>query len=202
MRGDPGRAIPVFERGLVVTRMADIPILFPFIAAPLGAAYTLAGRAHDALPLLEQAMRQATSLKLFADRALWLTWLGEALAAVGQVDRAGKQAAEAVTLAGLHGERGNQAYARRLAAEVAARREPPDFDSALDEYGDALRVSTELGMRPLAARCRLGLAVTHYRMGERAAARTEVAAAAEALREMGMVHWLSRAEALESELRG
>ena len=121
---------------------------------------------------------------------------------MGQVDRAGKQAAQAVTLAGLHGERGNQAYARRLAAEVAARREPPDFDSALDEYGDALRVSTELGMRPLAARCRLGLAVAHYRMGERAAARTEVAAAAEALREMGMVHWLGRAEALESELRG
>ena len=38
VRGDVDRAITVLERGLVVTRMADRAILFPFVASPLGRA--------------------------------------------------------------------------------------------------------------------------------------------------------------------
>ena len=49
VRGDPGRAIPALERGLVLIRVADIPLLFPFVAAPLGVAYALAGRVDEAL---------------------------------------------------------------------------------------------------------------------------------------------------------
>ena len=90
MRGDPERAIAVLERGLAVARMADIPLLFPFVAAPLGAAYALVGRVGDGLPLLEPGVRQAVSMNLQANHALRLTWLGEALLLGGQIERAAR----------------------------------------------------------------------------------------------------------------
>ena len=39
--GDHEGAIGPLERGLVITRLADIPFLFPLIAAPLGRAFAL-----------------------------------------------------------------------------------------------------------------------------------------------------------------
>jgi ATP/maltotriose-dependent transcriptional regulator MalT len=176
--------------------MADIPLLFPFVAAPLGAAYALAGRVDDALPLLEQGVRQAVSMNLLANHALRLTWFGEALLLAGQIERAGEQAAQALALAEHQGERGSQAYAWRLAGEIAGLREPPDVQAAVTAHRDALRLGTELGMRPLVARCHLGLAATHRRIGTQAEARTELDAAAKALRGLGMTHWLGRVEAL------
>jgi class 3 adenylate cyclase len=196
VRGDPERAIAVLERGLVVTRMADIPLLFPFLAAPLGAAYTLAGRVGDALPLLDQGVRQAVSMNLQAHHALRLTWLGEALALAGQMEQASQQAAQALALAERQRERGSQAYASRLAGDIAMLREPPDAQSALAAYRGALALASELGMRPLAARCRLGLGAALLRSGARSEAHTELGAAVEALRELRMTHWLPGAEAL------
>jgi class 3 adenylate cyclase/tetratricopeptide (TPR) repeat protein len=193
VRGDAGQAITVLEQGLVLTRMADASLLFPFVAAPLGAAYALAGRDDDAVPLLEEGLRQAAALNLLAHHPLRLTWLGEALLRAGQIDRAGEQAARARALAEQQGERGSHAYAWRLAGELAERRDPPDVEAAVDAYGNALRLATEPGMRPLVARCRLGLA--SLRQGSGAAggdARAARDAAAEALRELGMTHWLGR----------
>ena len=47
-------------------------------AAALGAAYTLAGRIAEALPLLEQAVEQALAMHFMFDHALRVVWLGEA----------------------------------------------------------------------------------------------------------------------------
>ena len=106
VRGDPARAIPILGQGLVVSRMADIPLLFPFVAAPLGAAYVLAGRVDDAaVPLLERAVRQAVSMNLLANHALRLTWR-ETFLITDQIERAGEQAAQALALAERLGERG------------------------------------------------------------------------------------------------
>jgi class 3 adenylate cyclase/tetratricopeptide (TPR) repeat protein len=194
VRGDPERAIAVLERGLVVTRMANIPLLFPFIAAPLGAAYALAGRVSDGLALLEQAIRQASSLDLRANHALRLTWLGEALLLGGQVERAREQATQAVALAERQGERGSHAYAERLAGEIARLREPPELQVAISEHHDALRIATALGMRPLAARCLLGLAAAHQAAGAREEAQAEREAAVQAFRVLTMPHWLGRVD--------
>jgi class 3 adenylate cyclase/tetratricopeptide (TPR) repeat protein len=196
VRGNPERAIPVLERGLVVARMADISLLFPFVAAPLGAAYALAGRSGEAVPLLEQSVSQAVSMNLLANHALRLTWLGESLGLAGQIERAGEQATQALALVEQQGERGSEVYARRLAGELATRREPPDLRAASAAYYDALRLGTELGMRPLVARCHLGLATVHHRGGTAAEARAELDAAVAGLRELEMTHWLARAETL------
>jgi tetratricopeptide (TPR) repeat protein len=176
--------------------MGDIPLLFPFVAAPLGEAYTLAGRVSDAVPLLEQAVTQGAAMDLRAGHALRLAWLGEALLSTDELDRAGEQAVQALALAERLGERGSQAYARRLAGEIAMLREPPDVQAAATAYRDALRLATELKMRPLVARCRLGLATVHRHAGAEVEARTDQDAAVEAFRAMQMVHWLGRAETL------
>jgi tetratricopeptide (TPR) repeat protein len=195
VRGDPGRAVPVLERALVVIRMADTALLFPFVATPLGAAYALSGRVDEALSLLEEGLRQAGALNLRAHHPLRLVWLGEALLRAGELARATDLAMQASALAEEQGERGSLAYAWRLTGEVTQKRGPPD-DHAAAAYARALDLANELGMRPLAARCRMGLAAVRQRTGERAAARAELDAAHENLRELGMRHWFDQVAAL------
>jgi tetratricopeptide (TPR) repeat protein len=55
-QGDLHRALPRLERALSICQDADLPGYFPLMAAALGAAYTLGGRAADAVALLTQAM--------------------------------------------------------------------------------------------------------------------------------------------------
>src|SRR4029450_4262218 len=59
-QGDLPRALPLLERAVGLCQAADMtgPAWFPLFAAPLGAAYTLAMRVADAVPLLTQAMEQ------------------------------------------------------------------------------------------------------------------------------------------------
>ena len=59
-QGDLPRALPLLERAVGICQDADLPVYFPWMAAALGAAYTLAGRVADAVPLLTQAMEQTT----------------------------------------------------------------------------------------------------------------------------------------------
>jgi len=48
-QGDLPRAFPWLERAIGICQDADLPVVFPGIAATLGAAYTLAGRVADAV---------------------------------------------------------------------------------------------------------------------------------------------------------
>jgi hypothetical protein len=52
-------------------------------------------------------------------------------------------------------------------------------------------------MRPLAARCHLGLATAHRCGGAATEARVELDTAVESLRSLGMSHWLGRVDAAE-----
>jgi tetratricopeptide (TPR) repeat protein len=63
-KGDLHQAIPMLERGLELCQTVGIPLAFPWLAPPLGAAYTLSGRAAESLPLLEQATEQAADMCL------------------------------------------------------------------------------------------------------------------------------------------
>src|SRR5215211_5380930 len=64
-------------------------------------------------------------------------------------ERSAALAERALTLARAHQERGHQAYALRLLGDIAARREPPESESAETHYRQALALAEELGMRPL-----------------------------------------------------
>ena len=125
-QGDLPRALPLLERAVGICQEADLPVYFPWMAAALGAAYTLAGRVADAVPLLTQAMEQTTATEMVGFQALCRLSLGEAQLLAGRLEEAHALAERALALAREHQERGHQAYALRLLGEIAARREPPE----------------------------------------------------------------------------
>jgi hypothetical protein len=80
---------------------------------------------------------------------------------------------------------------------VAAGRDASDEAAGL--YGSALALANDLGMRPLAAHCHLGLGTLYRRTGKREQAQEHITTATTMYREMGMTYWLHRTEA-EREL--
>jgi tetratricopeptide (TPR) repeat protein len=162
------------------------------LAAALGAAYTLAGRVTDAVPLLTQAAaameREDFSLKAFHSLPL-----GQAYLLAGRLEEANTLAERTLALTRAHRERGYEAYALRLLGDIAARREPPESGRAEAHYRGAL--AEELGMRPLQARCHRGLGTLYTATGQREQARTALTTAIDMYRAMEMTFWLPETEA-------
>src|SRR3989442_2374014 len=103
---------------------------------------------------------------------------------VGALAGAAQCAESALELARRFGQRGWEAWALRLDAQVAARREPLDVASIEARFGEAAALASELGMRPLLAHCRLGLGTVCARDGMKERAREEVTAALAGYRAM------------------
>ena len=156
-QGELRRALPLLERAMGLCHEADFPALFPWMAAALGAAYTLSGRVTDAVPLLTQALEQTIATDMGGLQALCSLPLGEAQALAGRPEEAHTLAERALALARAYQERGNQAYALYLLGDIAVRREPPLVKEAAAHYQQALALAEELDMRPLQAHCHLGL---------------------------------------------
>ena len=194
-QGDLPRALPLLERAVGLCQDVDFLLWFPWMAPALGTAYTLAGRVADAVPLLAQAMEQATALGQSGLPDACRLSLGEAQMLAGRLEEAHALAERALALAREHQERGNEAYALRLLGDIAARREPPESDQAEAHYHQALALAEELGMRPLQAHCHLGLGTLSGRTGQRQQARTELSAAIDLYRAMDMTFWLPQAQA-------
>jgi tetratricopeptide (TPR) repeat protein len=193
-QGDLPMALPLLERAVGICYEADLPSLFPRIAAALGAAYTLAGRVADAVPLLTQAMEQAMAMEIVEFQAFCRLSLGEAYLLAGRLEEAQALAERTLALTRERQERGNQAYALRLLGEIAARREPPDVESAKIHYRQALALADELGMRPLQAHCHRGLGILYTQTGQAEQARVALSAAITLYRAMDMTFWLPQAE--------
>ena len=98
-QGDLPRALPWLERAVGLCHDADLPLFFPWMAAALGAAYTLAGRVADAVPLLTQAMEQATATETVVYQALCGLSLGEAQMLAGRLEEAHALAERVLALA-------------------------------------------------------------------------------------------------------
>jgi class 3 adenylate cyclase/tetratricopeptide (TPR) repeat protein len=194
-QSDLPRALPLLERSLSICQDVDLPRYPHQMAAALGAAYTLAGRLADAVPLLAQAVEQSAAMERLDDAARCSLSLGEAQLLAGHLEEAYALAERALALACEHQERGHQAYTLRLLGEISARRNPPERDQADDYYRQALALADELGMRPLAAHSHLGLGTLYARRDQRALARAELSAAIDLYRAMEMTFWLPQAEA-------
>ena len=189
-QGDVG-ALSLLERAVTICEDAELPVYFPWMAATLGAAYTLAGRADDAVPLLTRAMQQTTTTER---DALSRLGLAEAQLLAGRLEKAAPLAERTLALATEHDERANQGYALRLLAEIAAQRQPPEWEEALARYRQALALSSDIGMRPLAAHCHLGLSRVYRRLDRSADAEMHRTTAITMYREMNMRLWLERSE--------
>ena len=133
---------------------------------------------------------------------LFVAHLGEAYLLAGRIADAGQQARHALERSRDLKQRGHEAYALRLLGEIAAQRQPPDAEAAVAAYRQAITLTDELGMRPLAAHCHLGLGTLYARTGRLEQARAELSAAMVLYRAMDMTFWLSRAEAVLAQVGG
>jgi tetratricopeptide (TPR) repeat protein len=199
-QGDLPRALPQLERAIGICQNADLPAYAPRVAAALGAAYTLGGRAADAVALLMQAMEQTAAMELIVFQALCGISLGEAHLRAGSLEEAYTVAEHTLTLSREHRERGNEAYALRLLGDIAACHHPLRTEEAEIRYRQSLGLAEELGMRPLVAHCHHGLGTMYAKVGRPEQARTKLSAAIELYRAMEMTFWLPQAEALLAQM--
>jgi transcriptional regulator with AAA-type ATPase domain/tetratricopeptide (TPR) repeat protein len=189
-KGDWPGALPRLHACVAVARSANIPVGLVYGASFLGYALALSGRLDEGLRVLEEAVQQAEAMKLVSGHSLSLACLGEAHLLTGRLERAAATAERAQALALEHGERGNEAYARRLVADVAAARD--QLAAAGKQYVGALAVAEELGMRPLSAHCHWGLGRVLRRQGQAGTADEHVSRAAALFDELRMSYWRAR----------
>jgi tetratricopeptide (TPR) repeat protein len=173
----------------------NIPLAFPWLAPPLGAAYALAGRSAEARPLLEQAIEQAASMQLRVWQSMRVAWLSEGSLLAGHVEDALRLAYHALESSREHKERGHEARILRLLGEIAVYCDSPDVEQAEAFHRQVLALAEELGMRPLVAHCHRGLGTLYAKVGRPEQARPKLSAAIALYRAMEMTFWLPQAEA-------
>ena len=188
-KGDTARAVPLIEEARDLCQRGQLVIWSGGVSMHLGSAYGALGRVAEALALLEPGpWRQRP---FFAEHA---TLLGEVYFAAGRTDETRELATQALDAARKSAERGREAWALRLFGEIESRRDPPETGDAERHYREAMALAADLGMRPLVARCRLGLGKLYRDAGSSDRARGELASAMEDFRAMDMTSWLGLAE--------
>jgi len=199
-QGNFEAGIPILERGLDLCRTWKLSLWFPPIASALGVGYSISGRAGEAVPLLERAVQQSEGMRLGGWHSRVLSAMGHAYLLAGRPTDALATTRRALEIAREHKERGHEAWAWRLLAEIALRSDLsiPDAEQALHR---AMTLSTELEMRPLAAHSRLGLGRWLHRAGKRDDAAAHIKAAAALYGELGMPMWTAQAESALESLR-
>ena len=196
-RRDLPRATRVLERGLDLCRTWQFVAGIPTVTATLGAAYALAGRADEALPLAAGAVEEFRRRQNHIWPAFILLCAGTTYLSAGRIDEAASHAREALALTRRLGARGSEAHALCLAGDVAST---GAAENAEGHYREALALASQLGMRPVVAHCHLGLGALYRRTGKRQQAQEYLANAVTLYREMDMRFWLEQAEAEMREL--
>ena len=197
-RGDVPRATRVLEQGLDVSRTGQFVIGTSVVAATLGAAYALAGRADEAVLLVAEAVNEFHRRQNHIWPARILLCAGMTYLRAGRIDEAASHAREALALTRRLRARGSEAHALCLAGDVALA---GGAEGAEGYYREALALAGELGMRPLVAHCQLGLGKLHARTGKREHAQEHLTTATAMYREMDMRFWLEKAEAELAQLQ-
>jgi class 3 adenylate cyclase/tetratricopeptide (TPR) repeat protein len=194
LRGEIAKSISALERGLELCRSWNLPVALPLLGSSLGHAYCLAGRAQEAIGLLEEAERQAGAMGRMGGHAILLVRLGEAYLHAVRIPDARRCAHIALTLSQQHKERAFEAYALRLLGDLGAH-----DASALEEseafYRQAAGLAEELAMHPLLARCYLDLCRLYRRADRRASAETHLNMAIALFQAFDMPYWLEHAKA-------
>ena len=190
-RGDLPRTIRVLERGHDLCRTWQFVIGIPGVAAALGAAYALAGRADEALPLVAGAVEKFHGRQTHVRPAFILLCAGITYLSAGRIDEAASHAREALALTRRLRARASEAHALCLVGDVASTGGAED---AGGHYREALALGGELGMRPLVAHCHLGLGKVSRRTGKPHEAQDHLTTATTMYREMDMRFWSEQAE--------
>jgi class 3 adenylate cyclase/tetratricopeptide (TPR) repeat protein len=196
-QGEVETAIDLLRPSLEACREKGLTVWEPIPSSLLGLAISRLGRKHEGLALLEAGVTLTERLEVRACLALWTLHLAEGLLLAGEVDRAGRVADRALALSLDHRERGHEAWARWLGAEILARGDGA-YEAIASGYRAALDRATALDMRPLVARCHFGLGQLARRRGDRPRAEEHLAQALSLSCEMEMV---ATARAVREEIK-
>ena len=189
---------PVAEEALSICEKEGVLFWRACAYSVLGWLLAQNGRPADGLPHLARgAALQAEGGVRSVLAAFWNRW-AEGLLEAGQRAEAGRTAHRALELAAAAAEHAFMAEALHLLARIDA--ESGDVVLARDGYQRARDLATSLEMRPLAARCNLGLGSVARRTGDLTRARPHLMSAAEEFRSLGMLRALSQAEAEQARL--
>jgi tetratricopeptide (TPR) repeat protein len=193
-RGEHADAIKLLEPALQLCEAFDVAAVHATAAGQLASAYALAGRTEDALVLIRRAVAQAAAIGDPIGHGVRTGTRAEAFLAAGRPAEALPLARRGLDLVRLTGGRGIEGWSLRLLGEVAAAQDPPLLDEARSSLEGALGIAEAAGMRPLAARARLGLGLVARRAGQATVSRDHLKRAASDLEELGMARWLAEAE--------
>lgn len=185
LRGEVSRGITVLEQGLELCRSWILPLMLPLLGTSLGYAYRLDDRVDEAIVLLEETERASSAMQRVGGLAMTLVRLGEAYLWKLRTADAEQCARRALGLARKHDERGHEAYALRLIAELGVT-DAPLLNECETNFLEALRRAEELDLRPLAAQCHLGLGKRYQRIGRQASAEQHFSAGAALFRQLGL----------------
>lgn len=195
MRGEFDSAIQTLERAIDICKNANFGPLYKYGAPNLGLAYVRSGRIEEGLELLERLSRQSTFASIVPFQVLELVSLAEARLAAGHRERARESAEQSLALMRLHRQRFAEPEALRVLGDIHAAGGPAGFDDAVRCYREAIALASEMGMRPLLARCHLAAGVMHQVASQRSASIWHLRKATTLLESMGMRFWLAQAEA-------
>jgi tetratricopeptide (TPR) repeat protein len=186
LRGDQGHALDLLDHALALARDRHVTDLIPGVCARLGYVLILTGRVTEGLALLSEAVGLNEAIGRRGSHSLLMAFLGEGYAIAGELEGALVHARRAVAHAQEHGERGEEAYALRLQGDVLAQLNPGDIEAAAACFRQAMALAGELGMRPLVARCHLGMTLLWRQMGRHQEADKHRRAALALFSDLGM----------------
>ena len=190
-RGEFEAAAVNLEKSLQLVEREDIPLLFPFSAAPLGVTYARLGRFDEGLSLLARAAEKAAEMKRMVDAPLWEYWQSVAFLLAGDLAAAKRTAERGLALSIRHQERGHQGWLLRMLGEV--EEQTGDARKAMKHYRQALDLATELEMRPLIQRSQISIARLSLSLGKEDDGKLALSAARALGDEMGTAIWLGEA---------
>src|SRR5262249_31676111 len=193
IRGHVDRAAHLLERAR--SAAAESRFWYPLFNGPLGYARALSGRVTEGISLLHEALTMGQTMKLGVYEAVRLVQLGEACLLANRPEEAVEPARRALSGARQRGERGHEAWALWLLGETASQPDRLDVTTGAGHYGAALALASELGMRPLVARCHLGLSRVYRATADGAKVQQHLGMATTMCREMDMGAWLEKTEA-------
>ena len=200
-RGELSQAAALLERALAQCQHWKIGVQAPIVMALLGHVYALSERVEEGVSLLQQAITDYEFMGTEHHFSISVVQLGDAYLLAARVKDARACADRAMMVAGRRGERGFEAWALRLLGDIASRQDSFDGIAAETHYRAAMARASELGMRPLAAHCHLGVGKLYRSTGKSELAHEHLSTAAAMYREMNMRFWLERmqAETVEGE---
>jgi len=193
-RGEIEQSLSPFERANELCQRHDIPFWRPVVASFLGYSLALLGRFAEGEVMLRTALDQAALMRMSVFYTQMTLWLGEALLLSGAVAEAEQLARSALEVTRERQQSGLEGWALRLVAEASTYREPLDVAVTESLYREAMQRAEACGLRPLLARCCLGLGLLYQRAGKLQEADANLRAAAELFREMQMRLWSERTE--------